>query len=109
MRKQPEFFLKHMLMAIERIEEYIGGYDINSFKGDPKTCDAVIRQFEIIGEAAGKVPVALTKDSPIAWEKITGLRHRLIHDYMGVDLNVVWETANGGIAPLKKWLITRVP
>lgn len=108
MKKQPEFYLKHMLMAIERIEEYIKGYNIDSFKGDPKTCDAVIRQFEIIGEAAGKIPTALTKDSPIEWGNITGLRHRLIHDYMGVDLNVVWKTAGSGITPLKQWLLSKV-
>jgi len=94
-----------MLMAIERIEEYVGGYSKEFFKEDNKTIDAVIRQFEILGEAAGRVPEGLTKGSPIEWSKITGMRHRLIHDYMGVNVDIVWETATKGLKPLKKWLI----
>ena len=106
--KQPEIFLKHMLMAIEKIEKYIKGYDLNSFKNDDKTMDAVIRQFEIIGEAAGKLPANLTQDSPISLDKITGMRHRLIHDYMGVDVDIVWKTSKDGLDPLKKWLQEKV-
>lgn len=108
MTKQPEVFLKHMLMAIEKIEEYIKGLGPDSFKNDEKTIDAVIRQFEVLGEAAGRVPEELTKGSPITWDKITGMRHRLIHDYMGVDVSIVWETATKGISPLKKWLKKKI-
>ena len=104
MKKRPDAYLRHMLMAIERIEEYIKGYDAESFKCDNKTIDAVIRQFEILGEAAGHLPATHTKGSPISWDKITGMRHRLIHDYMGVDVEIVWKTATEGITPLKKWL-----
>lgn len=104
MPKQPEIYLKHMLMAIERIEEYTKGYDKDFFKEDYKTIDAVIRQFEILGEAAGRVSESMAKDSPITWSKITGMRHRIIHDYMGVNIDIVWETATKGLKPLKKWL-----
>lgn len=93
-----------MLKAIEQIEEYIQPFEHDSFVKDNKTIDAVIRQFEIIGEAAGRVPKDIAKNSPIPWEEITGMRHRLIHDYMGVDVDIVWETAKNGIKPLKKWL-----
>lgn len=93
-----------MLSAIDRIEEYTKGYDKVAFMADHKTQDAVIRQMEIIGEAAGKIPAKIAEDCPIAWDKITGMRHRLIHDYMGVDLIIVWQTAKHGINPLKKWL-----
>lgn len=104
MKKRPEIFLAHMLKAILQIEEYIKPFKHDSFVKDNKTIDAVIRQFEILGEAAGRVIKDLTKNSPIAWEEITGMRHRLIHDYMGVDVDIVWETATNGIKPLKTWL-----
>lgn len=108
MTKQPEIYLKHMLMAVERIGEYVKGYDKDFFKEDNKTIDAVIRQFEILGEAAGRVPEALTRGSPITWSKIVGMRHKLIHDYMGVNVDIVWETAVKGLAPLKKWLQEKI-
>lgn len=107
MKRRPEIYLKHMLLAIERIEEYIEGHDEGSFKGDNKTSDAVIRQLEIIGEAARHVPSEMTVTSPVEWEKITGMRHRLIHDYLGVDLDIVWKTATKGIKSLKRWLLKK--
>jgi hypothetical protein len=97
-----------MLTAVEQIEKYIGDYNQSSFKKDPKTIDAVIRQFEIIGEAAGKIPKNMTADSPIPWSKITGLRNKLIHDYFGVDTEIVWKTAREGLAPLKKYLSKKI-
>lgn len=108
MKKQHEIFFKHMLMAIEKIGAYLIGLDENSFKSDSKTVDAVIRQLEIIGEAAKNISANHVKDSPIPWTKITGLRNRLIHDYFGVDLDIVWQTAKNGTVPLKKYLITKV-
>ncbi len=104
MIKQPELFLEHILMAILSIEKYIKGYNKTKFLADPKTIDAVIRQFEIIGEAAGNVPDNLTSGSPIPWRRLVGLRNKLIHDYMGVDFDIVWETAKNGLTPLKKFV-----
>lgn len=108
MKKQHSVYFRHMFMAIEQIEKYISGYNESSFKKDSKTIDAVIRQFEIIGEAARKIPKNMTADSPIPWSKITGLRNKLIHDYFGVDTEIVWKTACEGLAPLKKYLSKKV-
>jgi uncharacterized protein with HEPN domain len=108
MKKPPEIFFKHMLLAIGQIEEYIKGLDAKSFHSDSKTCDAVIRQMEIIGEAAGRIDDEIVKDSPIPWAHITGIRHRLIHDYFGVDVDIVWKTASAGLKPLKKYLQKKV-
>lgn len=104
MKKQPEIFLKHMLDAARKIESYIKGYDREQFLSDEKTVDAVVRQLEIIGEAAGRVPGSLVSDSPIPWKTIIGMRNMLIHEYFGVEYEIVWETATTHLKVLKKYL-----
>lgn len=104
MKKRPEIFFGHMIDAAEQIEKYIKGMKQQEFLDDDKTIDAVIRQFEILGEAAGNVRTELTQDSPIAWKSIVGLRNKLIHDYLGVDAEIVWETAKQELPKLKKYL-----
>lgn len=104
MKKRPDIFFRHMLEAIEKIEIYVKGYDYDSFLEDNKTIDAVIRQFEIIGEAASRIPSRLTTDSPISWKAIVGMRNKLIHDYLGVDVGVVWKTINESFKVLKPYL-----
>lgn len=104
MNKQHEKYFEHMLLAIAEIEKYLQGYSWSKFENDRKTVSAVIYQLEIVGEAAGRVPKELVKDSPIPWSKITGMRHKLIHDYFGVDVETVWRTAQEGLEPLKIYL-----
>lgn len=108
MTKPPELFFKHMLLAIEEIGHYIKGYTYKKFANDSKTVSAVIRQLEIIGEAAGRISPLLVKDSPVVWSHITGMRHKLIHDYFGVDKETVWKTASKDLAPLKKYLLKKI-
>lgn len=108
MSKQPEIFLQHMIMAIDEIAFYIKGYSYATFIKDNKTISAVIRQLEIIGEAAGKIPEATHADSPIPFKNITGMRHKLIHDYFGVDVDVVWKTITTQLTPLKKYLLKKI-
>lgn len=63
----------------------------NDFIIDDKTCDAVIRNFEIIGEAANRLPEEFREKYPeINWFRIRGFRNRIVHDYMGIDYNIVW-------------------
>ena len=66
--------------------------DFESFLKDSKTVDAVIRNFEIIGEAANRLPEEF-KDlhTSIDWHKIRGFRNRIVHDYMGIDYQIVWQ------------------
>lgn len=108
MTKQPRIFLSHMLMAIEQIEKHIEGYDEEKFMSDQKTIDAVIRQLEIFGEAAGNVPQELVEDSPVSWQKIVGMRNKLIHQYFGLDLGVVWKTASESLGGLKVYLKDKI-
>jgi len=84
-------YARHMLDAISRIQRHIEGVDQKSFEKTELVQDAVIRQLEILGEAAGRVSrETCARFADVPWQRITGLRHRLIHDYLGVDLELVW-------------------
>lgn len=78
--------------AIKRIEIYIGKTDYEEFLRDIKTQDAIIRNLEIMGEAAKNFSADFKKKyRDIEWKKISGLRDKVIHDYFGVDWDIVWD------------------
>jgi uncharacterized protein with HEPN domain len=78
--------------SIEKIERYTKGMTQDSFQSDEKTTDAVVRNLEIIGEAAGRLPKNFTdQHSKIEWVKIKGLRNRIVHEYFGVDIQIIWQ------------------
>lgn len=86
--------LEHMLVAADRIADLVAKTDRESFFADWVIQDALIRELEILGEAAGRLSRDLTSHYPnVPWREMTGLRHKLIHDYFVVDLGIVWETA----------------
>ena len=75
--------------------------DEGSFLADEKTTDAVVRNLEIIGEAAKQLPTDFKKQhSTIPWEQIAGLRNRIVHDYAGIDLKLVWNILQTAIQKL---------
>jgi uncharacterized protein with HEPN domain len=83
-----------MLQALHRIEELLARTTRERFDEDWVVQNALIRELEILGEAAGRVSSDLARSQPeIPWKEITGLRHKLIHDYFTVDLGIVWKTA----------------
>ncbi|MCG6955020.1 MAG: DUF86 domain-containing protein [Gemmatimonadetes bacterium] len=87
-------FLRHMLDAIDRIGEVVSRTTVERFKADWVIQDATIRELQIPGEAAGRVTREVAESHPeVPWAEITGLRHKLVHDYFVVDLDVVWQTA----------------
>ena len=93
MSKRPvELLLEDIREAIERVQGYARGISEEAFLQDRRTSDAVVRNLEIIGEAASRLPSEFTqRHSDIEWEKIAGLRHRIVHDYFGIDLRIVWQ------------------
>ncbi|HUI93425.1 MAG TPA: DUF86 domain-containing protein [Chitinivibrionales bacterium] len=100
-KREARLLLDDMIAAIEKINRYIAGLKMGEFLKDEKTCDAVTRNLEIIGEAARQCPEAFkTKHSEIPWAQITGLRHRIVHDYTGVDLELVWQIINSDMKEL---------
>jgi len=93
MNKQLLIYLKDIKIAITSIKKFIEGLDFDQFKADDKTSSAVIRKFEIIGEATKNIPEVIRKQYPqIPWKDITGMRDKLIHAYSEVDLKLVWTT-----------------
>ena len=97
--------IEDILEAISAIEEYTAGMDFSSWDKDRKTIDAVIRNFEIIGEAATHVPDEVQESfSEVPWAKMKGIRNLLIHEYFGVDNEVVWETIKNDLGALKEKL-----
>jgi len=100
--KEPKIYLEHILEAIDKIEEYLGDQDFSQFNQDTKTQDAVIRQFEVIGEAVNQLQADFLSQYPdLPWEKIVAMRNKLIHEYFGVDIEVVWQTIQKRLPELK--------
>ena len=95
--------------AIEKIELFIAGMNYDEFVRDGKTSYAVIRALEIIGEATKKLPNDFkTKHNQLPWAEMTGMRNKLIHEYFGVDVRVLWKTITEdipSIAPTIKEIV----
>jgi uncharacterized protein with HEPN domain len=101
-RVEDRIFLLHILDAIHQIHEYINRLSHQEFMQDRKTQDAVVRQIEIIGEAAAHVSTATcTQYSQVPWRQIIGMRNRLIHGYFQVNLNLVWNVATREVLELQ--------
>ena len=97
--------LEDMLDSALKIRHYTNDLDFDSFLGDDKTIDAVIRNFEIIGEAANKIDHDFRIRNPeIEWKRIRGFRNRIIHNYFGIDNEIVWEIIENNLHELIEWL-----
>lgn len=96
-------FLKHILDEINFLEQSSKGLDFSKFVPDGKTTRAFIRSLEIIGEASKKIPDDFRKKhKDIEWRSIAGMRDKLIHNYFGVDFELVWDVIKNKLPKLKK-------
>lgn len=107
MRNQA-LYLQDILAAIESIEKFVVGLDLETFSADDKTASAVIRKFEIIGEAARHVPDDIRiAYSEVEWKEMAGMRDRLTHFYMGVNFRLIWQTIKNDL-PITKAHIQKI-
>lgn len=104
--KDDRVYLRHVLDAIGRIRDYTAdGKD--AFFADSKTQDAVVRNLEVIGEAVKNVSVDLrTRHPDVPWRRIAGMRDKMIHEYFGVDLRLVWEVVERELPELGRRIET---
>ncbi len=103
MIKNDQVYLEHILEAISKIENFVNGLTKFDFDKNVLIQDAVIRNFEIIGEATKRISKQFTQSHPeIPWQDMAGMRDKLIHDYLDVDLDVVWKTVEVDIPLLRK-------
>lgn len=99
-------YIEDVLNAIDSIQEYTNGLTYEGFVSDKKTVDAVIRNFEIIGEATKQIPLAVKKEYPnVPWKEMAGMRDKLIHGYFGVQLEVVWKTIKDRLPTVRVLMI----
>ena len=104
-KRSSELLVEDIWESIEKIERYTEGMTQNNFQSDEKTTDAVVRNLEIIGEAAGRLPEDFTdQHSEIEWVKIIGLRNRIVHEYFGVDLQIIWQILKKDLPVFKESL-----
>lgn len=100
--RDSKLYLKDILEAMEAIERFVEGIDFEEFKADDKTSSAVIRKFEIIGEATKNVPEDIRQKYPnVPWREMAGMRDKLIHFYFGVKYSIVWQTIKDIIPQVK--------
>jgi len=105
-RRDYILFIEDILTCIEKIERYTSNVSFEEFCGNDMAVDAVIRNFEIIGEAVKKIPEEIrTKYADVEWKEAAGFRDVLIHDYFGIDLEAVWDTVRNNIPSFKKQVV----
>ena len=101
-------YLNDILSAIRQIEKFVEDMSFDAFCDDDKTLSAVIRKFEVIGEAAKGIPEEIRhKNQNIPWREMAGMRDRLIHAYFAVDAELIWHTIQKRLPEVKQ-LITQI-
>jgi uncharacterized protein with HEPN domain len=102
MRRMHKDYIEDIINSILKIQQFTEEMSFEKFAEDDKTIFAVIRALEIIGEASKKIPLSLKNKYPaIPWREIAGMRDKLIHEYFGISVKVLWNTVKEDIPTIK--------
>lgn len=103
--RDPKLLLEDIVAAIRKVERYTAGMDWERFRQDEKTTDAVVRNLEVVGEAVRRLPEDFIARHPnVPWRQAAGLRNRIVHDYFGLDLEIIWEVIQHDLPRLRQQL-----
>jgi uncharacterized protein with HEPN domain len=106
-RRPVDPLIEDICEAVEKVERYTEGVTRETFDGNDKTKDTVVRSLHIIGEAANRLSDGFKEKHPeVESNKIVGLRHRIVHEYFGVDLEIIWQILQGDFLVFKEALKT---
>jgi uncharacterized protein with HEPN domain len=106
--KDDRVYLDHIIESLSKIDSYSKNLKLSEFVANTMVQDALIRQFEVIGEAAKNLSKTLRSNYPdIDWAKIAGMRNKLIHEYFDIDLNILWDSIQDDV-PVLNGLIIRI-
>jgi uncharacterized protein with HEPN domain len=101
-KRDTRLLLEDIIESAQKVLAYTNGMSFSEFIADDKTVDPVIRNFEIIGEAASRLPTDFCSQNPkIAWHQMIGMRNRLIHAYFGVDYQIIWSVVKDNLPHFK--------
>ncbi len=104
-RRDARLLLRDILESLEKIERYTAGLTPERFAQDDRTVDAVVRNLEVIGEAARQIPLEIRERYPeVPWRRVIGLRNVVVHEYFAVDVEILWTVVRQSLPDLKEAL-----
>ena len=105
-KRSADLYIEDILSSIEKIENYVSGMSFEDFWRDYKTIDAVVRNLSIIGEASKNMPEEIkSKHTEVPWIEIVGMRNKVMHEYFGVDEEILWKTISEDLSVFKEEIL----